>query len=108
MHLDTYQGLAGRTINHDLSATQWLWNAALGLAGEAGEVCDVLKKWQYQGHEFDEDALVNEAGDLLWYIAQLATAIDVPLSEIAARNIAKLQARYPEGFDADRSINREG
>jgi NTP pyrophosphatase (non-canonical NTP hydrolase) len=51
--------------------------------------------------------LIKEAGDLLWYIAQMATALDIPLSVIAERNIAKLEARYPDGFDSQRSINRE-
>ena len=79
----------------------------LGLVGEAGEVADHVKKIVYQAHDMDRSALINEAGDVLWYIAQLATALDMPLSEIAQRNIAKLQARYPAGFDAKRSINRE-
>lgn len=107
MTLDEYQDYAERTINRELNDTDMLINSALGMAGEAGEVADRVKKWQYQGHTFDFDGLLNEAGDLLWYIAQLATALDMPLSEIAQRNIAKLQARYPEGFDAHRSINRE-
>jgi NTP pyrophosphatase (non-canonical NTP hydrolase) len=106
MTFDDYQADAGRTINRDLSNDDLIINSALGMAGEAGEVADRIKKWLYQGHTFDRDALINESGDLLWYIAQLATALDVPLSEIAARNIAKLKARYPAGFDAQRSINR--
>lgn len=108
MTLDEYQGYAERTINRDLSDDDLIINSALGMAGEAGEVADRVKKWQYQGHTFDRDGLINEAGDLLWYIAQLATALGMPLSEIAASNIRKLKARYPQGFDAERSINREG
>jgi len=85
-----------------------LLNAALGLAGEAGEFADHIKKNRFQGHDLDPDHLVKELGDILWYIAQAATALDVPIDEVMARNIKKLEARYPEGhFDADRSRNRE-
>jgi NTP pyrophosphatase (non-canonical NTP hydrolase) len=85
-----------------------LLNAALGLAGEDGEFAYHIKKNRFQGHDLDPDHLVKELGDILWYIAQAATALDVPIDEIMDRNIKKLEARYPEGhFDADRSRNRE-
>ena len=104
-----YQQLAARTINGEFrrNDADLLINSALGMAGEAGEAADHIKKWVYQGHELDPDMLIKEAGDLLWYIAQMATALDIPLSVIAERNIAKLEARYPDGFDSQRSINRE-
>jgi NTP pyrophosphatase (non-canonical NTP hydrolase) len=81
--------------------------AALGLAGESGEVCDILKKWAYHGHEFDWPKLGEEIGDVLWYVAIIAHACGFDLDEIARKNIEKLRKRYPDGFTSERSINRE-
>lgn len=101
-----YQKLALRTAN-SVDADKLLLNGALGLSGEAGEVADHLKKHLFQGHELDKEHVAEELGDLCWYIAVAAKAIGYPLSEIMNRNVAKLQKRYPEGFDKERSINRE-
>ena len=79
---------------------------ALGLTGEAGETADHVKKHLFQGHELDRDKVVKELGDVLWYLALLARAVDSSLDEVAAANLAKLRARYPDGFDPERSINR--
>jgi len=49
---------------------------------------------------------VKELGDCLWYVAAMATALDVDLGEVGARNIEKLRRRYPDGFSAERSLNR--
>ena len=78
----------------------------MGLNGEAGECIDILKKHAFQKHPLDEAKLIDELGDVLWYIAETATGIGTTLEELAQRNIGKLRARYPEGFSADRSINR--
>ena len=78
----------------------------LGLAGEAGEVVDHLKKHLHHGHELDRDKLVKEAGDVLWYLAALATLLGVDLSEVAQRNVDKLIRRYPQGFTHEASRNR--
>ncbi len=103
MTLNDYQQLAGRT----LAGGQDLRLAALGIAGEAGEVCDIIKKNSYHGHELDRDALIKELGDVLWYLAAAATLLDVELAEIGEKNISKLRARYPEGFSSEASINRK-
>ena len=107
MDFNQYQALAQRTIPQGIDT---LAHAAMGIAGEAGEVVDVVKKVRYQGHDLDTEAiskLVDEAGDVLWGLAELATALGVPLETIAAQNIAKLQARYKgPGFSADESRNR--
>jgi NTP pyrophosphatase (non-canonical NTP hydrolase) len=83
-----------------------LINGVMGLCGESGEVIDIVKKHLAQGHELDRDKLIKELGDVAWYLAETATALDVDLEEVLAGNIAKLKARYPEGFSAERSINR--
>ena len=77
----------------------------MGLNGEAGECIDVLKKHDYQGHTLDTVKLLDELGDVLWYIVESAVGIGTTLEEVAQHNIAKLRARYPEGFSAARSIN---
>lgn len=80
--------------------------AALGLCGEAGEFADHVKKVIAQGHSLDKEYLCKEVGDILWYCAFAASALGVGLSEIATQNIDKLARRYPDGFEADKSINR--
>jgi NTP pyrophosphatase (non-canonical NTP hydrolase) len=79
---------------------------ALGLAGETGEVVDHIKKFLYQGHAFDADKLVDEMGDVLWYIALLCHALGVTLDEVMEANVQKLCRRYPSGFDVHCSVNR--
>ena len=81
-------------------------NGVLGLAGESGEVADMIKKWMYQGHELDYRKLAEELGDCLWYIATLAYGIGYDLEHVMEMNIAKLKRRYPSGFDPMLSINR--
>jgi NTP pyrophosphatase (non-canonical NTP hydrolase) len=80
---------------------------ALGLTGESGEFADIVKKARYQGHELDREKLIEELGDILWYIFEGARTLGVEPSEIARVNIKKLEKRYPEGFDPNKSINRE-
>ena len=106
MTLNEYQQLAARTIGPNRSPEQQLCNAALGIAGEAGEVADTMKKHLFHGFPLDRDALVKELGDCMWYIAMLGTQLGIELDEIGRTNIAKLQRRYPEGFSEERSRNR--
>ena len=78
----------------------------MGLNGEAGECIDVLKKHDFQGHVLATDKILDELGDVLWYVVESAVGMGTTLEDVAQHNIAKLRARYPEGFSADRSINR--
>lgn len=109
MRMNEYQALARRTSNTngpELASYDKLINGVMGLCGEAGECIDVVKKMMFQQHELDTDKLIEELGDVLWYCAELATGLGVTLEEVAQRNIDKLRRRYPEGFDAERSMNR--
>ena len=108
MTIDEYQQAALRTASKSLNWSGTLLNAALGLCGESGEFADIVKKHFYQNHEdIDfEDHLVKELGDIAWYLALAASALDVPLSEVLEMNIEKLKRRYPDGFDAERSMHR--
>lgn len=105
---DAYQRLAMRTSNPDLSPDSHLLNAMLGLAGETGECCDLVKKCFYQDGRDIGDSLFDELGDCLWYLAEAATAMRWSLGDIAEHNVEKLRKRYPDGFDAERSLHREG
>lgn len=82
-----------------------LLNWAVGL-GEVGELQNLIKKHVFHGHTLVRGDVVDEMGDVLWYIAQLCTDLGVDMSEVARYNTAKLRARYPEGFSSERSINR--
>lgn len=101
-----YQRMAMRTAGDYNTQYDMLRNAVYGLNGESGEVIDILKKHEFQGHELDYDKVMDEAGDVCWYIALLASALNVPLEEIMMRNVQKLMERYPDGFDKNRSIHR--
>jgi len=106
MTFNEYQQLAQRTANTDIRVGK-LINGMLGLFGESGECADLIKKHVFQGHGLDEAHLAEELGDVLWYIAETASGLGVNLETIAQNNIDKLRRRYPDGFDAQRSINRE-
>lgn len=108
MTVNEYQTLAMATLNPALKQKEILVNGVMGLCGEAGEAIDVVKKHLAQGHELDRERLIKELGDVAWYLAETATALDVTLEEVLERNLRKLRARYPEGFDAQRSLHREG
>ena len=101
-----YQKLAMTTLNPQLSRKDVLINAVMGLCGESGEAIDIVKKHLHQGHDLDREKLIKELGDIAWYLAEAATALETDLETVLERNIEKLKARYPEGFSAERSIHR--
>ena len=105
--LDRYQELANRSAGAGGQGERRIMVAALGLAGEAGEFANLVKKMTAHGHSFDAQALKDELGDVLWYLAEAATASGLDLNEIAHENVNKLLTRYPEGFSQESSINRE-
>lgn len=106
MTINEYQQLAMKTLNPALSEKDVLINGVMGLCGESGEAIDIVKKWLAQGHELDKEKLKKELGDICWYLAETATALGCDLEDIMAANIKKLQKRYPEGFDTEKSVNR--
>ena len=106
MTINEYQRLAMTTLNPALDRRDVLINGVMGLCGEAGEAIDIVKKHLAQGHELDREKLIKELGDVAWYLAETAYALDVSLEDVLQRNIDKLRARYPEGFDTKRSVER--
>lgn len=107
MTVNEYQKLAMTTLNPALDRKDVLINGVMGLCGESGEAIDIVKKWLAQGHELDREKLAKELGDIAWYLAETAWALDIPLEDILQANIDKLKKRYPEGFDPRRSLHRE-
>jgi NTP pyrophosphatase (non-canonical NTP hydrolase) len=106
MTMNEYQELAMRTCSIPYeNKNERLYHAVFGLNSEAGEVAGILQK-EYQGHEIDPEHLKKELGDCLWMIAEACDALDISMSEVAQMNIDKLKARYPEGFEVERSLNR--
>ena len=106
MSLADYQPLAARTANPALSPADRLLDAAAGLAEEAGEILARVRKHRFQQRPLDRDGLVTELGDALWCLAMVATSLGVTLDDVAGRNIAKLRARYPDGFSAEAARDR--
>lgn len=106
MKINEYKQLAMRTLNKDLSKKDVLINGVMGLCGEAGEAIDIVKKYLAQGHELDKEKLIKELGDVAWYLAETAYALDIDLETVFKLNIEKLKRRYPEGFEKEKSISR--
>ncbi len=107
MNVNAYQKEAMTLLNPALTEQDVLTNALMGLCGESGEAIDLLKKHLYQGHDLDKEKLIKELGDIAWYLAEAATGLNIDLSEVLRRNLEKLHARYPQGFDTLRSQHRE-
>ena len=101
-----YRKAAQRTRKGDLSRGMQVFNAALGLAGEAGEVVDGVKKTVFHGHEHSREKAIEELGDVLYYLDWLAELAGTNIKEVMEANILKLTKRYPNGFNSERSKNR--
>ena len=97
MTFNEYQAETRRTRVAD-NYERELVNGGLGLTGEAGEVAELVKKAHGHGLPIDREKLKKELGDVQWYLARLADIHSITLEELAEANIAKLRARYPEGF----------
>lgn len=106
MDANEYQKRAMTTLNPALGKKDVLINSVMGLCGESGEAIDIVKKWLAQGHALDKEHLAKELGDIAWYLAEAATALDLSLGDILQANLDKLEKRYPDGFETRRSLSR--
>ena len=106
MTINEYQQMALRTESPTTTITDRMLQGAMGLCGESGEYIDILKKHMFQGHDLDKEHMAKELGDIAWYLAVSADAIDYDLETIFKMNIDKLKARYPEGFEVSKSTDR--
>ena len=120
MNIKEYQDLAMRTndgkcterLNVEIEKGQGIVdvggiiNACLGLAGEVGEVNDMIKKTIFHRHQIEGEDIKKEISDCMWYIALMCESFGFNMNEIAEINIEKLKKRYPDGFSEKASINR--
>jgi NTP pyrophosphatase (non-canonical NTP hydrolase) len=84
-----------------------LLHASFGISSESGEVADAAKRFVFYGKPLDRINMIEEAGDLLWYINVLLNAVGSNFDETMDRNIAKLKARYGEKFTEEKALNRD-
>lgn len=100
--LDSYrkQVAQGLALAHGTDATA---HVALGLAGEAGECADLVKKAGYPNGSLNTAKLIEELGDLLWYITAMCNILQVDLGTLIVTNITKLEERHPErGYSVEK------
>lgn len=84
-----------------------IFNGCLGLSGEVGEFNDMVKKWVFHEKPLDVEHAQKEIGDVLWYIAMICHSFGWDMDAIMRQNIDKLKARYPDGFDVNKSAHRK-
>ncbi len=105
MQMNEYQALARRTQNAQLGLRERKEHALMGMISELGEICGCYQK-THQGHPLIVNDVIDELGDLMWFIAEFCDTLRVDMGYVAERNIDKLRGRYPEGFAAERSLHR--
>ena len=108
-----FVALSDRLVDLDEkgASIERLLTAGVGINAEGGEFLEIIKKIIFQGKPWDDhnkEHLIIELGDLMWYVAQACMALGVAFDEVGARNVKKLEKRYPGGqFDVYYSQNRE-
>ena len=98
MTLKEYQEFAAKGILPATLEREPIIGFALGLAGEAGEVVDDIKKKYFHGRQIDPQHTIEELGDVMWYVANLATQMNTTLDKIIEMNVDKLSKRYPDMY----------
>lgn len=101
-----YQKLASRTMNPEMMRKDVIQHALFGMASELGELQGLYQKI-FQGHKFDRTHAKKELGDLLWFVAEYCSAMGWDIEDVMRMNIEKLIERYPEGFEAEKSLKRK-
>jgi len=84
-----------------------LLHAGMGLSTESGEILDNLKKAIFYNREIDRINLIEEMGDIFWYLAIMSNCLNISFEDIMNKNIEKLKVRYGNKFDEQKSINRD-
>ena len=106
MNLKEFKKSVQRTMNQGLNNNEAMTNYSMGLAGEAGEVLDQVKKIIFHGHEHNEQDMILELGDVAYYLMALCVTLDIPMEAVLAINADKLKKRFPDGFNTADSIAR--
>jgi len=100
-----FQALAMRTANR-MGRDKDLIHAAMGLTSEAGEFMDAIKANYAYNKELDVENLIEELGDILWFVALACNSLGIPMSAPAHLCIEKLLVRYPDQFTNEGAIAR--
>jgi NTP pyrophosphatase (non-canonical NTP hydrolase) len=103
MSLNDYQNMASKTAIYSLQ--HQILYPALGLAGEAGEVANKVKK-MIRDNKFDRDGIAAELGDVLWYVSALARDLNIDMQDLAMQNLEKLYSRKERGTLGGNGDNR--
>ena len=103
MNIGEFQKVSLRTMKIDENTIS---HCSMGLAGETGEVIDIIKKHLYYEKELDKNHITEELGDIMFYLVNLASALDISMVNVLEQNIEKLNKRYPEGFNKEDAILR--
>ncbi len=82
-------------------------HGAMGAVTEAAELMDIVKKCKIYGKDFDKLHMIEEMGDLMWYLAILCDDLGVTFEEVWKKNIKKLRARYPDKYTDENAVNRD-
>lgn len=98
MKISEYQEFCAKGILPATLEREPVVGFALGLAGESGEVVDDIKKKYFHGRTIDPNHTIEELGDVMWYVANIATQLGVTLDEVIERNADKLRVRYPQMY----------
>ena len=102
LRYDTFPGFRDGTAKYSkdgimIATESGLIEKILGLPGEAGETADKFKKIIRDKNgvisEAEREEIVKELGDVMWYVSTIAAYLNVPLSEVANKNIMKLESR---------------
>ncbi len=102
MQFNDYQKFAAKGIRRESEGKNLLVGFALGLGGESGEVLDDIKKREYHGRDISVEHTAEELGDVLWYVANLATQLGYSLEDIVEYNVHKLKNRYPDLYKEEK------
>jgi NTP pyrophosphatase (non-canonical NTP hydrolase) len=106
MTFEEFSEACARTDNPNRMPGEHITYHSLKIAGEAGEIADLVGKWLGQGHELRKELLKEEIGDVMWHLDRLSAALGTTLEELCKLNEEKLRKRYPDGFSTEKSLNR--
>lgn len=96
-----YERFVNNLFKEMENSKETLLHAAVGVAGEAGEMLELVKKhWAY-GKKLDPESLIREMGDLIFYFTKIMNMLGITIHEVRGTNFAKLRARYPTGSYSD-------
>lgn len=102
--LEDYRAFVSRGVHLEQDdMRERLTLACMGLAGETGEVIDLIKKLLYHKKKIEREDIIEELGDVFWYYVLILNTLNIKMSDVLNANADKLIARYPERHDVQES-----